>query len=155
MVRVLVCGGRTFGEPMKNRHLATHEEREADMARVSRQRDLIKRTLYDLCDEYGCWQAPDQYGNQLPGDITIIHGAAKGADRIADEWAVVNWVQIEEYPAQWDMYGKRAGFLRNLQMIVEGKPDVVVAFPGGPGTANMVKQAHAYRIRVIEIKDTE
>lgn len=60
---------------------------------------------------------------------------------------------VEKYPAQWDIYGKQAGVLRNLQMITEGKPDVVVAFPGGAGTANMVRQARAYRIRVIEVED--
>ncbi len=152
VVRVLVCGGRKFGECLPHRGMSAGEI-EADTARAVRQRNIVKRRLYELCDEYGCWQAPDAYGNQLPGDILIIHGGAKGADRIADEWAVVNWTLLEEYKADWDTHGKAAGAIRNRQMIIEGKPDVVLAFPGGPGTANMVKQARAHGIRVIEVNE--
>ena len=41
----------------------------------------------------------------------------------------------------WKKYGKKAGPLRNQQMLEEGKPDLVVAFPGGNGTADMVRRA--------------
>jgi len=85
-------------------------------------------------------------------DLVIIHGGAKGADRFADQWAVVHWKQFEEYPANWKKYGKAAGVIRNQQMIDEGKPDLVVAFPGGRGTANMIKLAKKAGIEVREIK---
>lgn len=157
MVRVLVCGGRTFGEfaPEEARLRMTHEERAADTARVHRQRNLVMVRLYQLCDEQGCWSEPDAYGNTIPIDIVIIHGGAKGADSLADQWAVVNWVRFEEFRADWNKHGKSAGMIRNLQMITEGKPDVVLAFPGGPGTRNMIKQARAHGIRVIEVKDDD
>lgn len=57
---------------------------------------------------------------------------------------------FKEFPADWDKYGKRAGYLRNVQMLDEGKPDLVVAFPGGKGTAMMVKLAKERGVRVIE-----
>lgn len=74
---------------------------------------------------------------------TIIHGGASGADTLAGEWAARNGCPCEVYPADWKAHGKAAGPIRNRQMIVEGRPDVVVALSGGKGTANMIKQAAA------------
>ena len=72
------------------------------------------------------------------GITTLIEGGAKGADRLALEWAARNMIRVEHYPANWNRDGKRAGPIRNQQMIDEGKPDAAVAFPGGFGTADMV-----------------
>jgi hypothetical protein len=85
-------------------------------------------------------------------DITIIQGGAKGADFLARAYA--KWVGFnqEEFPADWKSHGKRAGMLRNKQMLDEGKPDLVLAFPGGSGTANMVALAKAANVPVIEIQ---
>lgn len=69
--------------------------------------------------------------------VTIIHGCARGADSMAGEYASMRGYDVEEYPAQWDKHGRRAGPIRNLQMLNEGNPDIVVAFPGGRGTAHM------------------
>lgn len=86
-------------------------------------------------------------------DITVlIHGAAKGADSLADFFAKNDNLCVERYPADWAKYGKRAGYLRNQQMLDEGKPELVVAFPGGKGTAMMVKIAREAGIEVREIK---
>lgn len=84
-------------------------------------------------------------------ETTIIHGAAKGADSIAGAWAKRMRVTCEEYPADWDTYGKRAGPIRNQQMLDTGI-DGVVAFPGGRGTAHMVSIAKAAGVPVLEIK---
>jgi hypothetical protein len=81
----------------------------------------------------------------------IIHGAAAGADTLAREWAEAYGIEHHPFPAQWDKYGKRAGFLRNRQMIAEGKPDLVVAFRGGRGTQDMITQSKKYDIPVIDL----
>lgn len=81
----------------------------------------------------------------------IIQGGAKGADALAKLWAKASNILSVEYPANWNKYGKRAGYLRNKQMLDEGKPDLVVAFPGGKGTANMVKLAEEAGVKVIRI----
>lgn len=73
------------------------------------------------------------------GIVMVISGMARGADSIAVEWARSRDVPRMEFRADWDRYGKRAGYLRNQQMLAEGKPDVVVAFPGGRGTAMMIE----------------
>jgi hypothetical protein len=62
-----------------------------------------------------------------PQDLVIIHGGAKGADTLADQWAITNWVKIEEYKPNWEKHGKAAGPIRNKQMLDEGKPDLVIA----------------------------
>lgn len=71
----------------------------------------------------------------------IIHGAASGADTLGGMFAKGWSIPVEAYPADWKAHGKAAGPIRNKQMLVEGKPDLVVAFPGGRGTENMIKQA--------------
>lgn len=82
---------------------------------------------------------------------TIIHGGARGADSLAETWAAYNDIDVEMYPADWKKHGRSAGPLRNAQMLLEGKPDLVVAFPGGRGTADMVSRAKAAGVKVVEV----
>ena len=77
---------------------------------------------------------------ELKAGDTLIHGDARGADRMAAEVAP-SGVKIEAYPADWEAHGKAAGPIRNQRMLDEGKPDLVLAFPGGTGTADMVRRA--------------
>ncbi len=81
----------------------------------------------------------------------IIHGGAAGADEMADNWGIWAEIPVECYEADWKRYGNSAGPIRNQQMIDEGKPDLVLAFPGGRGTADMVRRAKAAGIPVEEI----
>jgi hypothetical protein len=83
----------------------------------------------------------------------IIQGYATGADDLAREWGYGQRnCAILSFAPDWNRYGKAAGPKRNAQMLAEGKPDLVVAFPGGKGTANMVAQARAAGIEVIEVE---
>ena len=81
----------------------------------------------------------------------IIHGGARGADSLADMFAKANNISVDVFEADWYKYGRSAGPLRNQRMLDEGKPDLVVAFPGGKGTAHMVKIAKEANITVKEI----
>ena len=90
--------------------------------------------------------------NCRPGDV-VIHGAANGVDAQAGEAArAFTGIAEEPYPADWRAHGRAAGPIRNKRMLVEGKPDLVVAFPGGRGTANMVQQARKVGVPVIEVE---
>lgn len=73
----------------------------------------------------------------------IISGGARGADTIAEEWARSRGVDCERYPANWSLHGRSAGARRNVDMLRRGKPDMVIAFPGGRGTDHMVRIARA------------
>jgi len=75
---------------------------------------------------------------------TLVHGAAPGADSLAFEWAIANNIPARSFPADWQKHGKAAGPIRNQQMLDEGRPDIVVAFPGGRGTADMVTRSRAH-----------
>ena len=86
------------------------------------------------------------------GITTLIHGGASGADTIAGAWAKEQGITVWVYPADWAKYGKAAGPMRNRDMLTRGKPDLVVAFEGGRGTANMIKQAREAGILVLEAK---
>jgi len=82
----------------------------------------------------------------------VIHGAAAGADSLAGRWAESRGKECEIYPADWSKHGRAAGPIRNKQMLNEGKPDLVVAFPGGRGTENMIKQATAAGVAVQRVQ---
>lgn len=79
----------------------------------------------------------------------VIHGGAKGADWLGAGWALANDRRVHSYPADWSKHGPAAGPIRNARMLREGKPDFVIAFPGGRGTANMVRQAKEAGVTVV------
>lgn len=123
-MRILVCGGRDF-------------KRYTSVTKV------LDELTYDECPN------EPQYAGFMPQpDTVIISGCATGADTHAIDWSVVNWVLCEEYPADWKTHGKAAGHIRNQQMLDEGKPDLVVAFPGGRGTADMIRRAMKAQVPV-------
>lgn len=84
----------------------------------------------------------------------VIHGGARGADALGDQWADAEFVECKAFQADWDTHGKAAGPIRNSQMLQE-KPDLVVACPGGPGTADMVRKARAAGVAVLEVEHAE
>jgi hypothetical protein len=89
----------------------------------------------------------------LLGVSVLIEGGAPGADSLANAWAKKRGVPFRTFPAKWLLYGrKRAGPIRNQQMLDEGVPDCVVAFPGWIGTADMMRRARAAGIPVFEVK---
>jgi hypothetical protein len=97
------------------------------------------------------WSVYDCLDAMSPSPALIIEGGALGADYIARGWAIDRGVDYLTFVADWHGLGRAAGPLRNQQMLDEGKPDLVVAFPGGSGTADMVRRAKAAGVRVIEV----
>lgn len=83
------------------------------------------------------------------GITLLIHGGAKGADFMAGEFAKWAGIPVKVFPADWGKHGKAAGPIRNAQMIAEAAPDLVVAFDGGRGTADMVQKANAAGVKVL------
>lgn len=133
-MRVLVCGGRYY----------------TDRLRVYAELDRIEGAT------------------PIKEPFVLVHGACgTGADDLADEWAANSCIAIDDYPADWTdlshpdavirtrrdgtKYDALAGHRRNQRMLDEGKPDLVVAFPGGTGTADMVRRARKAGVEVREI----
>lgn len=125
-MRVLVCGGRDYSETDVWNWLEYNAK------------DMIAHALGDY--------------SSFPIDV-LIHGGAKGADKGAEKWGKSEpKCRVIEFKANWNKHGKAAGPIRNQQMLDEGKPDVVIAFPGGKGTADMIKRARFSGVEVIEVK---
>lgn len=84
------------------------------------------------------------------GIDSVIHGGARGADILAGEWAEEHNLPVAVYKADWNRWGSRAGLIRNQLMLDQGRPDIVVAFRGGAGTAHMVNIARKAGVPVSE-----
>ncbi len=84
-----------------------------------------------------------------PG-ATLVHGGAPGADSWCGYYGGLAGLTVEAHAAKWNIYGKKAGPIRNQQMLDSGI-DLVVAFPGGRGTSDMVRRARKAHVRVWEI----
>lgn len=130
-MKLLACGGRDFGTTARER--------------------FALRDVLDL------W-------HQRRPITTLIHGAARGADTLAGEWAEAKGVGVHAfpvYPAQWEAWARAGkpspspGSARNGRMLAEGRPDAVLAFPGGVGTADMVSRARAAGVPVALVVMTE
>lgn len=112
------------------------------------------------------WSVLDELHSLHP-NIFIIHGDATGADSLADSWAMVRLGKdrLRRFPAKWTVtmdtpkwrirwdkhgnpYDMLAGADRNQQMIDEGKPNLVLAFPGGSGTNDMLRKAKSAKIAI-------
>lgn len=101
--------------------------------------------------DYSNWPRVFDVLNSYVGTVTIvIHGGANGADCFASQWARRSGAQEVICPANWEYYGGKAGPIRNHAM-ADLMPDLVIAFPGGRGTAGMVKIAEARGIEVRRI----
>lgn len=131
-MKVLVCGGRDFGR----------------IKDINDRDDCLRAMKEEMF--FNVWLRSNVL---MPneGDVTVIAGEANGADTLARKWAEYWELQYEGFPAEWELYGHKAGPLRNEKMLLEG-PDLVVAFPGGRGTADMVKRARKVGIEVIEVE---
>lgn len=145
---VIVTGGRSFGAP--HTHTPAWEEnitcQEADVfARARVERIHLNRVLSEL--------KPSM----------VVQGGASGADECAALWAARNSIPWLTWPADWGKHGRAAGPIRNRQMLthihnycqaserVLGPQAVrclLVAFPGGKGTASCVKTAQDLGIQV-------
>jgi len=84
----------------------------------------------------------------LPPITELCHGGARGADTLCGAWAKGHGIPVTVMKPDWNKHGKAAGVLRNQDMLDQFKPDALVAFPGGRGTADMVRRAESAGVPV-------
>lgn len=136
-MRLLVCGGRAY---------LGHEP--------------TKKKWASIDDRDWFWSVMDKWHKRRPVSL-LIHGACgldlarddhyapcNGADGLAASWAQSWAVDTQPFPAPWSTMGRPAGQWRNGGMLDAGRPDCVLAWPGGLGTANMVMRSLAAGVPV-------
>jgi hypothetical protein len=81
-------------------------------------------------------------------DIEIVSGKARGADSLGERYAKERGYNVKEFPAQWDMFGKSAGYRRNAEMA--DYADALIAFWDGEskGTNHMINLAKEKNIKI-------
>lgn len=91
--------------------------------------------LQQKCDHYLSNKVKEGY------NIVIVSGTARGADSLGERYAKERGYKISRHPADWNTYGRRAGYLRNAEMA--NVADALIAFWDGksPGTKSMIKLA--------------
>lgn len=105
-----------------------------------------------VCGSRG-WHDRDRIAARMfalpPGDTVVVHGAARGADRIAEQEAQKCGHLVEAHPADWKGLGKKAGYIRNVEMVESGV-DLVIAFHDGrsAGTQHTIDEARKRGIPV-------
>src|SRR5690348_16842040 len=114
----------------------------------------MKRVLVcggrDYVDRDALYAALDRLHSEHRFTI-LIAGGARGADTLAAQWAEDRGIPTEVYMADWQGQGRKAGPIRNQRMLDDGHPDLVVAFPGGKGTAGMMALSRKAGIEVITL----
>lgn len=83
----------------------------------------------------------------------VVSGCARGADTLGEKWASQFYdIKVKRFPADWDRYGKRAGFMRNGEMAAYA--EALIAFPIGKsrGTRDMIRQAKKYGLSVFVVE---
>lgn len=82
------------------------------------------------------------------GPVTLLHGDCRGLDKWAAHVAGRAGHKVIAYPAQWDVHGFAAGPIRNREMVSHA--DLLLAFPGGTGTADCVRAATRKGVRIVK-----
>jgi hypothetical protein len=98
-------------------------------------------------DRNWLWAGLDLLHREVRPITEIIEGGATGADVRAGEWARARGIPCTVMPAQWELHGRSAGIIRNIEM-AELKPDLVLVCPGGKGTAHMQETAQKRGLKI-------
>ena len=132
MVRVIIAGSRGFND---YKYLESK----------------CLKAFYSLSNEY--YVLSGHIKEDL-NNIEIISGTAKGADTLGEQFAFNYGIKVKRFPANWNAYGKSAGYIRNEQMakyaVSDGSYGVLIAFWDGKskGTKHMIDLANKHGLTV-------
>lgn len=69
----------------------------------------------------------------------VVSGTARGVDQLGEQWAAANNIPVRRFPADWNRYGRRAGYIRNAEMGVYAQGAVIVWDGSSAGTESMIE----------------
>ncbi len=135
MVRIIIAGGRDFNNY-----------------------ELLKQSVNDIIFDLESRKIITRIGNTSRVKekhlIEFISGTARGADKLGEQYVSETIYSVKKFPANWDLYGKRAGYIRNEQMAKYAMSDnsygVLIAFWDGKsrGTKHMIDLANKYGLEI-------
>lgn len=82
----------------------------------------------------------------------LIHGGLAGIGTAAEAWAREHNVHVVRYPPNWTLLGNKAEAHRNAFMLTDSRPGMIIAFPGGRDTAELVRMARAAGLPVLQAR---
>lgn len=82
----------------------------------------------------------------------VVSGCARGVDKLGEEWASLHQVPVKRFPANWDLLGKSAGFIRNEEMGDYADALIAVWSYGSHGTKHMIEVATKRGLKVSILK---
>lgn len=86
----------------------------------------------------------------------VVCGEARGVDTLGKAWSITNNIPVHSFPAQWSVYGKRAGYIRNAQMADNADALIAVWDGKSNGTRSMIQLAQSKGLKVyIHMVDKE
>lgn len=145
-----VCNGRGLNK------LGKILEKVSDYFRTGGDKKMFKVIIaggrefndYNLM----CKKVDRILSNKNTSEIEIISGNARGADKLGEKYAKDNNISLMCFPADWNKYGKRAGYIRNEQMAKEA--NALIAFWDGKskGTKHMIDIARSKGLLIRVIK---
>lgn len=87
---------------------------------------------------------------RAPFSITsVLCGMARGADSFGMAWAEANGIPVERFPADWERHGKRAGYVRNVEMAEAADALILVWTGSSRGSKHMLEAAKARGLRIV------
>ena len=135
MVRIIIAGGREFNDY-----------------------ELLEQSVNNIIFDLECRNTVTGIGNESRINekhlIEFISGTARGADQLGEKYVNESIWSVKRFPANWDLYGKSAGYIRNEQMAKYAMSDnsygVLIAFWDGKsrGTKHMIDLAKKYGLEV-------
>jgi len=78
----------------------------------------------------------------------VLSGKARGADTLGEQWATINGISVEPYPADWEQFGKAAGSIRNQQMADNAEGLIALWDGKSKGTKDMIQRARRNKLWV-------
>lgn len=91
----------------------------------------------------------------LPVNACIISGTARGADKLGEKYAEENNITLTKFPANWNKYGKSAGYIRNREMADNAHTAIIFWDGESKGALNMIEVSKSKNLDLIVIRYRE
>jgi len=83
----------------------------------------------------------------------VVSGGARGVDSLGEQWAREHGIPVKVFPAHWDLWGKSAGYRRNVEMAMNADALIAVWSKESKGTKHMIDIVTTWKLQVFVYKE--